>query len=60
MLGMEALALDHAVITVPDKQRPRTYVERVVTPPQWAPWSLMAGGAVVVLYSFSLPRRWNG
>jgi hypothetical protein len=26
-------------------------------PPEWAPWSLLSGGAVTVLYSFTLPRR---
>ena len=33
---------------------------KVVDPPPWAPWSLMATGAVVCLYSFSIPRRMNG
>ncbi|MFC1597250.1 hypothetical protein ACFL5Q_04845 [Planctomycetota bacterium] len=28
-----------------------------IVPPPWAPWSLMAGGAVVCLYSFSIPSR---
>jgi hypothetical protein len=30
---------------------------REITPPEWAPWSLMSSGAVVILYSFTLPRR---
>lgn len=29
-------------------------------PPPWAPWSLMAGGAVVCLYSFTVPKRVAG
>jgi hypothetical protein len=33
---------------------------REVKIPEWAPWSLMAGGAVVILYSFSIPRRVGG
>jgi hypothetical protein len=28
-----------------------------VTPPDWAPWSLMSTGAVVMLYSFTLPKK---
>ena len=28
-------------------------------PPEWAPWSLIAGGAVIVLYSYSLPKRFG-
>jgi hypothetical protein len=33
--------------------------QREVVPPPWAPWSLMATGAVVCLYSFSIPARLN-
>ena len=29
-------------------------------PPPWAPWSLMSTGAVVCLYSFTLPKRIRG
>ena len=28
--------------------------------PEWAPWSFMGGGAVVILYSFTIPRRVGG
>lgn len=28
-----------------------------LTPPDWAPWSLMSTGAVICLYSFSIPHR---
>lgn len=28
-----------------------------IIPPDWAPWSLMAAGAVVMIYSFTVPRR---
>lgn len=31
-----------------------------LTPPDWAPWSLMSTGAVVCLYCFSVPRMVNG
>lgn len=34
--------------------------KKTIVPPDWAPWSLMSSGAVVCLYSFTLPRRWNG
>ncbi len=33
---------------------------REVVPPEWAPWSLMAAGAVVILYSITLPKRIAG
>jgi hypothetical protein len=33
--------------------------QKALDPPPWAPWSLMSTGAVVCLYSFSIPRRMN-
>ena len=30
------------------------------TPAPWTPWSLLATGAVICLYSFTLPRRASG
>ena len=60
ILGMEALALERAVVTVPDRAKPKSYKTKVIDPPPWAPSSLMAGGAVVVLYSFTTPRRLSG
>ena len=32
---------------------------RVVKPADWHPWSLLASGAIVLLYSFTLPARWG-
>lgn len=32
---------------------------RVINPPEWMPWSFVFTGAVVVLYSFTLPVRWG-
>jgi hypothetical protein len=29
-------------------------------PPDWAPWGLLGTGAVVVLYSFSVPQKISG
>jgi hypothetical protein len=28
-----------------------------IVPADWAPWSLMSTGAVVILYSFTLPKK---
>ena len=58
LLGVEALGLEKAVLKRPEGASPETAVQEIV-PPEWAPWSLMAGGAVVVLYSFTIPRRVN-
>lgn len=57
LLGIEALAIDRAVLKKPESSPAAQ--QKVVVPPEWAPWSLMSSGAVVVLYSFVLPRRLN-
>ena len=31
-----------------------------IIPPPWAPWSLLSSGAVMCLYSFTIPRRVAG
>jgi hypothetical protein len=58
LLGVEALAVERAVLKKPEGDT--AAVQRVVAPPDWAPWSLMGGGAVVVLYSFTIPKRVSG
>ena len=40
-------------------QQPQVGSPRELVPPAWAPWSLMSTGAVVCLYSFSIPARLN-
>jgi hypothetical protein len=56
LLGVEALAIERATLKQTDGAAP----QKVIVPPEWAPWSLMAGGAVTVLYTFTIPRRMNG
>lgn len=54
LLGVEALAIERAVL----KNTAGTIqTSRDVIPPDWAPWSLLGTGAVVVLYSFTVPQR---
>jgi hypothetical protein len=70
ILGAECLAVQKFVLksrgpadpkaqTAPDNQ-PRLGPQREVIPREWAPWSLMSTGAVVCLYSFTIPRRLAG
>jgi len=59
ILGVEALAIEKAVLNVSSRpsgagQQP---TQRVISPPDWAPWSLMSAGTVVMLYSFTIPGR---
>ncbi len=60
LLGVEALALESAVLK-PEMDGGRQVAgARTIAPPDWAPWSLMGAGAVVSLYSFTIPRRVGG
>jgi hypothetical protein len=58
LLGVEALAVEKAMVKVSPTD-PQTATREVI-PPDWAPWSLLGTGAVVVLYSFSLPQKIGG
>jgi hypothetical protein len=55
LLGAEALFIEQAVLKRPEKEP--NAPQRVIAPPKEAPWTLMSGGAVVVIYSFTIPRR---
>ena len=50
IMGVEAFLIDRAVLTSGGD----------LTPPEWAPWSLMSAGAVIILYSFTIPKRIAG
>ena len=39
---------------------PTAVGKKDIIPPDWAPWSLMAAGAVVMIYSFTIPKRVSG
>jgi hypothetical protein len=56
LLGVEALAIERAILKA-DAPGAKSAELREVVPPDWAPWSMMAGGAVVMLYSFTVPQR---
>ncbi len=61
IIGLESLAIDKAVLKPqPAEVEGAPPVQREITPPDWAPWSLMSGGVVVVLYSFTIPKRSQG
>ena len=57
LLGVEALAVEKAVLKRDPMVDAQATAQREIVPPAWAPWSMLAGGAVVVLYSFTLPQR---
>ncbi len=55
LLGVEALVLEKAVLKANPSQFSMSAHE--IVPPDWAPWSLLGTGAVVLLYSFTVPQR---
>jgi hypothetical protein len=69
--GAECLVLEKAILAgeapPPTAQEfasfmaePTRPAAKELTPPEWAPWSLLSSGAVIILYSFTLPRRVAG
>lgn len=63
ILGLECLVVEKAILTPTGEHSPSGLVEtasprlREFTPPEWAPWSLLSAGAVVILYTFTLPQK---
>lgn len=67
ILGLECLVVDKAILTPTADQSSRQWgfrtpgaMYRELVPPDWAPWSLLSVGAVVCLYSFTIPQKMKG
>jgi len=70
ILGVECLAVDQFVLKLRDpppasanpfrKDDDAVGPQKVLRPPEWAPWSLLATGAITMIYSFTLPRWVKG
>ncbi len=62
-LGVETINLktrdDPAPAAFPLDTPATTGPLKKVTPPEWAPWSLISTGVVVCLYSFTIPARFK-
>lgn len=71
ILGAECLAIEKAVLAKSKEAAPVATTQTVNSflqepavieemsdfePPEWAPWSLLTGGAVMVLYSLTLRK----
>lgn len=73
VVGVECLFIESATIGPAKReavqvnqgwfQQPTTSYQlkggKTIAPPEWAPWSLIFSGTVVMLYSFTLPNRWK-
>jgi hypothetical protein len=65
ILGAQCLVVDQAVLRSPPPGQnsnstfamAKPMQAQVVRPPEWAPWSLLAGGTVTILYAIALPKR---
>ena len=63
LVGIECLFVETAVLTIADfsaasladsSLAPASFV---ISPPAWAPWGLLIGGSMVMIYSLTLTRR---
>lgn len=58
VFGLECLAIDKAILMPPRNGSTQTITSsREWVPPEWLPWTLITGGAIIVLYTFTIPRR---
>lgn len=63
VLGLECLVVDKAILPPSSEHSATGLLEfgstklREVSPAEWAPWSLLSAGAVVILYTFTLPQK---
>jgi hypothetical protein len=66
--GVECLVCDKALLAAHNQSASQGLIpnptaasdavkRREIVPPEWAPWSLLSGGAVTMLYSFTIPKR---
>lgn len=65
ILGAECLVMEKAVLAGEKPQTEQTAslflastgpAANEIVPPEWAPWTLLSVGAVVILYSYTLKR----
>ncbi len=69
IIGVETLVIDSATVYSAARSTATDFIDptatpgrstRVVQPGEWVPWAALSVGAVVVLYVYTLPRRWHG
>lgn len=68
IIGLETLLIDSATVYSAAKQSAVDFVDptttpgkstRVIKPGEWLPWTSLSVGTIVVLYVYTLPRRWH-
>jgi len=62
IVGLECLVIDEAVIakpTVAAASAEAGNAQQQFQTKEWMPWTFMSTGAVIILYSITLPKRFN-
>tara|TARA_R110002049_G_scaffold72490_2_gene187041 strand:- start:16419 stop:16682 length:264 start_codon:yes stop_codon:yes gene_type:complete len=68
IFGFECLLIDSATLYGAGDTTAANFIDpsgapsasvRVWRPKEWFPWALLSAGAVIVIYSFTLPRRFH-
>ena len=65
LLGAQCLGVQKFILKPETAQANESWLDprammtarREITPPAWAPYSLMATGTIVCVYCFSIPKR---
>ena len=65
LAGVQCLSVDHVYFRIhesapapgPFDLMAKEGPQKELAPPPWMPWTFISGGAVVCLYSFTLPRK---
>lgn len=68
LLGAQCLGVEKVNLKARNEPEPAMFAlgepslgsQKEIIPPSWAPWTLLSSGAVMCLYSFTLPRRVSG
>ena len=67
--GAECLAVEKIVLKAREAPAPQATLleegsqlgsKKTITPAVWTPWTLLGSGAIVCIYSFTLPIRMKG
>jgi hypothetical protein len=67
IVGIEAMLIDSATVYAAADSSAAEFIDpsgapanrtKVIKPGEWTPWVILSFGAIVVLYAFTLPRRW--
>ncbi len=68
IIGLEAMLIDSATVYAAAESSASEFIDpsstpagqtRIIRPGEWSPWVILSFGAVVVLYAFTLPKRWH-